>query len=267
MSVTFLSIEEVKVTALQLQERFEGVTAEAEDEISEHEAQDRMFLSKFRKYLQFLPVARRAPHNMFFHESEKAIVAAKNTWKILAVLCRYVDFRNYEIMRQIIIRFCAAPLQERMQKYCERLEGFEKATTVDVYLTAIPEETDKELENAFSKMAVKIDKPASQCTLYEVRKLNEELIKGSSLPSHSVYISSVTNKCVEVVVRFPSSAVGWVLAAMTPNFIHTHHLTEVAVDGEKLTHYESGRDKLVCRYCGVLVHGNAFSTHLMFLTT
>ena len=245
MSVTFLSIEEVKATALELQERFEDVTAKAEDEISEHEAQDRSFLSKFRKYLQFLPLARKAPHDKFFRESEKAIVAAENTREILAILYRYVNFRNYEILHKVIVRFCEVPLRERMKEYRESLEGFEKATTVDVYLTAIPEETDKELENAFSKMVVKIDKPASQCTLYEVRKLNKELIKGSSLPSHSVYISSVTNKCVEVVVRFPSSAVGWVLAAMTPNFIHTHLLTEVAVDGKQLTDNKKQIYKLV----------------------
>ena len=132
-----------------------------------------------------------------------------------------------------------------MQEYCQSLERFEKATPVDVYLIAVPDETSEEVEDAFSKMALKIDKPASECTLYELRKLNEAIIQGSSLCFHSVYISSVADKCVEVVVRFPSSAVGWVLSALTTAFMHTHLLSEVAVGGRQLTVIEVDSDELV----------------------
>ena len=246
-TVTFFSVEKVKTTIVQLEDTFLDVITEAEDELHTQEEQDQRFLSKFRKFLQLLRVARNACHVKFFRESENDILAAKDVRKIMAILCRYLDYRNYEILYCVITKFCTAPLQGRMQDYCKMLEAFEKATTVEVYLIAMPSsEKSKELESAFSEMVVNIDKPASQCTLYEVRKLNEELIKVSSLCSHSVYIGSVANKCVEVVVRFPSSAVGWVLAAMTPDFIHTHHLTEVVVDGKQLTVYQRERRVLVC---------------------
>ena len=110
-------------------------------------------------------------------------------------------------------------------------------TTVDVYICAMP--PDKELEVAFSKMVMKIDKPSSKCTLHEIRKLNEAITEGSSLCSHSVYVSSVTTNCVVVVVRFPSSAAGWVMGSMTPDFMHTHHLIEVALNGKYLTVIEA----------------------------
>ena len=55
-----------------------------------------------------------------------------------------------------------------------------------------------------------------------------------STTSHSVYIGDVSSNCVIVELRFPSSAVGWVLAAMSPDFLKEQKLSEIAVDGRKL---------------------------------
>ena len=247
LAVTAWSIEKVKVTILELEERFADLMSEAEDEISEKENQDGTFLKKFRGRLLLLPVAKKAAHVKFFKESSKKFREAKDTPEILDILRLHSDYRNYEILSQLITRFCSAPLQESMQEYRKKLEGFEKATTVDVYISAIPpEEKSKELEDGFSKMVVKIDKPSSECRLYEIRKLNEAIIEGSYLNPHSVYIGSVSPNCVVVVFRFPTSAVGWVLAAMTRNFMTTHLLTEVAVDGECLTIMTEHMNVLVC---------------------
>ena len=49
-------------------------------------------------------------------------------------------------------------------------------------------------------------------------------------------------------MAFPSSAVGWVLSAMTPAFMHTHLLSEVAVDGRQLTIIEADSHELVSVY-------------------
>ena len=227
------SVAKVKATILQLEERFSVLTANAKIEITKKENQDPSFLEVFRTRLLLLPVSRKSIHAKFFQDSEEEIDEAENTRKIFRIFCRYLNYRNYEILVNIIERFCDAPLQKSMQEYCKMLEEFEMATTVDVYICSMP--PDKELEVAFSKMVMKIDKPSSKCTLYEIRKLNEALAKESSVCSHSVYISSVTTNCVVVVVRFPSSATGWVMGAMTPDFMHTHHLIEVVTDGKYLT--------------------------------
>ena len=236
------SVAKVKATILQLEEMFSDLISDVEDEISEKENHDRRFLKKFRTRLLLLPVSKKSAHAKFFHDSEDEIVEAKNTRKILVILCRYLNYRNYEILVHIIERFCDAPLQKSMQEYCKCLEEFEMATTVDIYICAVP--SDKELEVAFSKMVMKIDKPSSKCTLYEIRMLNEALARESSVCSHSVYVSSVTTNCVVVVVRFPSSAAGWVMGAMTPDFMHTHYLIEVAMDGKHITVIKADRRKL-----------------------
>ena len=242
------SVAKVKATILQLEERFSDLIADAKHEISAKEKQDKKFLEKFRTRLLLLPVSKKSTHAKFFQDSEDEIEEAKNTRKILVILCRYLNYRNYEVLVHIIERFCDAPLQKSVQKYCKMLEEFEMATTVDVYICSMP--PDKELEVAFSKMVLKIDKPSSKCTLYEIRMLNEALAKESSVCSHSVYVSSVTANCVVVVVRFPSSVAGWVMGAMTPDFMHTHHLIEVAMDGECLTIIKADKKELVCVLTG-----------------
>ena len=255
VAVDMRNVANVKATIRRLEKAFSGLTTRTRSALCARESQDKEFLDEFRDHLLNLPVAKKAAHVKFFRESEDDILEARNIRKIFAILSRYWSYRNYEILLKIIESFCD-DLQQKMQEYCQSLERFEKATAVDVYLTAVPDETSEAVENAFLTMAMKIDKLASKCTLYELRKLNEAIIQGSSLCFHSVYISSVADKCVEVVVAFPSSAVGWVLSAMTPAFMHTHLLSEVAVDGRQLTISEADSHKLVSVYfvhCAMMV--------------
>ena len=247
-TVIFWSLEEVKATILQLEDQFSDLLLDTEDEISEKECADKRFLKKFRIRILSLSVAKKCLHVKFFRENEDDIISAKDTRKIIAILCRYIDYRNYEILHHVVSKFCGVPLQENMKKYCLSLETFEMYATVDIYISAVPDEISEEIENGFSEMVVKINKPSSECTLHEVRKLNEATTTKSGLESHSVYISSVAKNCVVVAMRFPSSAVGWVLAAMTPDFIHTQHLTEITMDGKQLTIIQTERQELVCTY-------------------
>ena len=245
-------VSQVRDDIEQFVDSFSDLMFEAQSELCLRESVDPSFLANFCSRLLGLPVAKKATHVKFFRKSEDEILEAKSMRKVFAILNRYVSYRNYEILQHIVKKFCEAALQQKMQGYCQSLERFEKATPVDIYLAAIPDEANEELENAFSKMVVRIDKPASECTLYVIRKLNEAIMQGSSLCSHSVYISSVADRCVEVVVSFPSSAVGWVLSAMTPAFMHTHLLSEVAVDGIQLTIIEADSDVLVSVYLHAL---------------
>ena len=230
---SFWSLEKVEATIEELAKMFGILHAKAGKELSKNE-QDKEFLDEFRSRLLLLPVRKATLHVKFFTANEDEILAAKDTRKILAILCRFVDYRNYEILYYVIITFCCPILKESMKDYCKSLEEFEASTTVEVYLSAVPKEVDEELMNGFSEMVVKIDKPSSQCTLLEVRNLNRKIIEKSTLCSHSVYIGAVSRNCVVVRLRFPSSAVGWVLAAITPDFMTSHRITDVTLDGRQL---------------------------------
>ena len=231
---SFWSLEKVKATIEELEKMFGSLHAKVGKELSHEEHKNEDFLWEFRSRLLLLPVRKATLHVKFFDDNEDKILAAKDTTKILAILCRFVDYRNFEILYYVVVKFCCIPLQENMLKFRKMLEEFETATTVEVYLSAVPDEVDEELMNGFSEMVVKIDKPSAQCTLLEVRKLNKAIIEKSTLCSHSVYIGAVSRNCVVVRLRFPSSAVGWVLAAITPDFMTSHRITDVTLDGRQL---------------------------------
>ncbi|CAI8025363.1 Serine/threonine-protein phosphatase 6 regulatory ankyrin repeat subunit C, partial [Geodia barretti] len=233
--VALRSVADVKSAIFHLKKTFSKLVSRTRSEMCARESQEQEFLDEFRDHLLLLPVSKKAAHVKFFRENEDDILEARNIRKLFAILSRYLTFRNYEILQEIITWFDVAPLQQSMQEYCGMLMKFEMLTPVDVYIGAVPEETDEAMKSAFSQMVLRIEKPASECTLYDLRKLSESIITNSGLSSHSVYLGGVANKCVEVVVRFPPIVVGWVLAALTPHFMTTHHLSEVTVDGSQLT--------------------------------
>ncbi|CAI8013361.1 hypothetical protein GBAR_LOCUS8486 [Geodia barretti] len=241
---SFWTVEKVKSTIQEFRKTFSKLHADVVIEMSNKESENKAILEELRSHLLLLPVRKATLHVKFFDKNEKDIIEAKDARMIMAIPCRYVDYRNNEILLHIVIAFCEEELQKRMKNFCELLEEFEIATTIDVYKKAIPNEVDEEVMNGFSNMIVKIDKPESQYTLHEVRKLNKAIIVKSTLCSHSIYIGAVSRNCVVVRLRFPSSAVGWVLAAITPDFMTTHLLTEVTVDGHQLSLIQAQRYEL-----------------------
>ena len=212
----------------------------------EKESGDPSFLDKFRDRLLGLPVAQKAIHAKFFRENEDEILDARSMRKIFAILTRYCYYRNPEILRELVRKFCEAVLQGKMQEYVHSLERFEKATTVDVYLVAIS--ARESLSLAFTRMTVKINKPPSVCTLHEIRMFKEDLAERASLHSYGMYIESVSESSVRVMLRFPPSCVGWILAALTPDFMTTHLLTDVVVDEKQLAIEHTSQWKLVYAY-------------------
>ena len=240
-------VSQVRNTIDQLTDTFLDLLSDTRSEMCEKESENPKFLDKFRDHLLGLPVAKKATHVKFFRENEDEILDARNMRKIFAILTRYCNFYcNPEILRELVRKFCEAVLQGKMREYCEFLERFEKATTVDVYLVAIS--AGEELSLAFTRMTVKINKPPSVCTLHEIRKMNEALAEKASLQSYGMYIESVSESSVLIVLRFPPSCVGWILAAMTPDFMTTHLLTDVVVDEKQLAIEHTSQEELVYAY-------------------
>ena len=239
-------VSQVRNTIDQLTDTFLDLLSDARSEMCEKESENPKFLDKFRDHLLGLPVAKKATHVKFFRENEDEILDARSMRKIFAILTRYCDYCNPEILRELVRKFCEAVLQGKMREYCEFLERFEKATTVDVFLVAIS--ARKSLSLAFKAMTVKINKPPSVCTLHEIRMFKEDLAERASLHSYGMYIESVSESSVLVVLRFPPSCVGWILAALTPDFMTTHLLTDVVVDEKQLAIEHTSQEELVYAY-------------------
>ena len=206
-------VAQVREGIKHFRDSFLNLLCDTQSEMSLKESVDPSFLKKVVDRLLGLPVAQKAPHVKFFRDSEDDFLKAENVRKLITILKRYCNCFNYEILQVVIINFCEAALQHRMQEYCQSLEIFERGTPVDIYLEAIS--AGPVLSSEFRKMAVTINKPANQCTLYEVRKLKEAIAERASLQPYSVYIDDISVGSVKVELAFPASCVGWILGAMT----------------------------------------------------
>lgn len=248
LAVTPGNVRMVKAKILHLQKTFSKLVSGTRSVMCHQEKQDPTFLENFCDELLTMPVAQKCEHVKFFRDIENEILDAKNVRKIFAILCRYWNYRNYDILENIILWYDNDSLQTKMQEFYRMLEEFEKATPVDVYVIAEP--ANESVKAEFSKMVAKLEKSSSECTLYDLRKLKEEIAGGASLKRYSVYIESESVHCVVVSLSFPRSAVGWVMAGMTSKLMSTHRLTEVAVDGKYLSSKENAKQTglLVCVY-------------------
>ena len=234
----------VKAAIEQFEDEFADIKADTRSSLTEKESQDPKFLHRFRDHLLELPVAKKAIHIKFFYKNEDEILEAKNIQKLFTIISRYCNYSNYEIILHLIKKFCEAALKSRMFLYRDSLIKFEMGTTIDVYLRAVP--THHEVLEAFSQIVVKINKPASACTLHEVRQFSEALAEGADLLLYSVNIERIGKSSVLVVLRIPPTCVKLVRTAITPDFARAHHLTEVTVDGICLPISWEEREMLVC---------------------
>ena len=235
-------VQQVKEKMEQFQESFMSMMSMTRSALCKKESEDSEFIEEFRDYLLFLPLSKKVPHTKFFRESEDDIIKAESVRKLLAILGRYCNHSNYDLLLHLIKKFCNTAEKKRMEDYCDSLEKFEMATPVNVYLAAIS--ASPAISEAFSRMAMKMNKPVSECTLHEIRKLKESLTEKAFLHPYSVYIDTIAESSVLVVLRFPPDCIGWVLAAVTPALIRTHQLMEVALDGKYM--YPTEAPELVC---------------------
>ena len=242
-------VSQVRAEIDRLSDTFSDLMSDTRDEMCMRESVDPAFLDKFRDRLLDLPVAQNAPHAKFFRESEDDFLTAKSMQKMFAILRRYCNYRNYGILREVVRKFCKAVLQRRMQEYCESLEKFEKGTVIDVYLEAIS--AGVILSSEFTKMTVKINKPTSECTLHEIRKLKETIAERASLHSYSVYVGDISESSVQLELGFPGSCVGWILGVFTPDFLATHLLLDVVLGQQHLSILNWPQYKLVCSACAI----------------
>lgn len=223
-------VEDVKASIEHFENEFSELMSDTRSSLSERESQDRKFLDKFRDHLLLLPVTKKATHVMFFLECEDEILEAKNIRKLFAILSRYCNYSNYEIIFIIIKKFGEDTLKKRMMKYQESFERFEVETTIDLYLSAISAHPEGKICRGFNRMAMTIKKPAHVCTLHEVRQLKESIAENASVHSYGVYIEKIDFGSVKVVLFIHSYVASLMKAVMTSEFMHRNFLGEVTLE-------------------------------------
>ena len=213
----------------QLQEEFFDLKSDARQSLTEKEKEDPNLFHKFQHYILDMPVTKKQVHIRFFTRHEEEILDAKNIQKIFVILGRHCNYSNYEIILHIVKKFCHHELKGRMLTYRDSLTRFEKATTVDVYLCAISARPGGEISEGFIRMTMKINKPISECTLYEVRELKESIEEKAALESYAMYIETPGEGSVCVRLLVPWQVHSLVSAVLTSEFREECLLTKVMV--------------------------------------
>ena len=232
-------VAQVKADIEGFKDKFTDLIVDAQMSWFERQAQEQTFFLKFRCYLLALPVSKKASHIKLFQQHRKEILQAKDIDVICDFLSQYSNYTNYEIILHLVKKFCGDKLKTRMIGYRDSFEAFEMGTTIDVYLCAISASSDSELRAGFVKMAMKINKPASACTLHEIRQLRECIAENASLHSYSMYIEPPTEGSVVATFRVPSHCIWFLARAVTPEFTHESGLVDVVLAGQDVTYWQT----------------------------
>ena len=78
-------------------------------------------------------------------------------------------------------------------------------------------------------MAMKINKSIHDCSLHEIRQLKEAMAENASVHTYSMYIESLAESSVLVVLRIHSACAEQVYAAMTPDFTYFNLIDNIEV--------------------------------------
>ena len=219
-------VEVASASMERLKEEFFNIHCDAEGSLLERESKDKKFVVMFKDYLLDLPVTVTKD----MADAAEDILAAENIIRIIAIISRHCDYRNYKIILHIVKRFCNEELKQRMLSYRDSLTAFEKTTTVDVYLCAISARPGGALSAAFRIMTMKIHKVPSECTLHEIRELKESIYEKASLESYadSPVVGSV---CVGLCVP---ERVGWIVGVVLTLDLFSRTLIHHSSLGEEM---------------------------------
>ena len=220
-------VEETRDAIEQFEEEFSDMKFEAQKVLTNKQNENIEFVERFQNHLLNMPVTKKQIHIRFFTRNEDEILNAKTIQKLFAILGRYCNYSNYEIIFHIVKKFCHHELKGRMLRYRDSLTSFEKSTTVDVYLCAISAPPAGKIREGFIRMTMKINKPSSECTLYEIRELKESIEKEASLESYAMYIETPGEGSVHAKLLIPWKLYFLVAGVLTPEFREVHFLTEV----------------------------------------
>ena len=248
------SINKVREEIEYLEDQFFQLTFETRAFLSEKEKQDKNFLEIFAEFLLNFPVAKKAIHAKFFLKNEDEILKAENIRKLFAILGRYCNYCNYEIIVHIVKKFGDVKLQTSIKIYCESITKFEISTSVSAYLLAISARPDGEICRGFEQMAVKINKPTSVCTLHEIRQLKETIEEKASVHSYSMYVGAVLESSVVVQFLVHPACIQMVYdAILSPDFTYFYDVTvvEVSDNGNLYIILYSLLSHGLCQRCGV----------------
>ena len=214
------------------------------------------FLSELRITITTLPLSSMFQHLHFLQDERENVNRAESITEVFDILDRHWNWSDYYLLQRLVAEFGDESLKQEITKYVAELEQFEKATTIQLFNSPILFMQIRNWKHpyAFSRAVMMLQKDASECTLYDIRKLKEELTSKSSLNKGTIYNGDVRTSSVAVEVAFPEDALELIAPALDAAFLKQHHIISVTLDGKPLEEYDE--DYIKVSYCVLnILHG------------
>jgi len=225
----------IKQVTSQLQDKFVSVLTHTKVLFTKKGSRSDEFLSELCITLTTLPLSYKFQHLHFLRKEEERIQNAKSIYELFTILDKHWNWSDYCLLQRLISNFGDDSLKKEMTTYVAELEEFEKATTILLFCSAT-----KHWKHPyyFNKAVIMLQKDASECTLYDIRKLKEDLARESSLNEAAIYYDDVHASLVVVEIVFPQDALELILPAMDAAFLEQHHIISVSIDERPLEEYD-----------------------------
>ena len=244
-----------KVT--RLERKFVSILTNTKILFSKKEAKSVNFLIKLRHTLTSIPKLSKFKSLKFLRAERKAINSAKNTDDIFTILDEQWNWNDYYLLQQLITEFGDSTLQKEMTCYLAKLHHFEKATTIQEISKAVD---GWKCPRHFRKIVLTLKDEASKFTLYDVRRLKENLSSKAPLNDCIKFLlQSIHASEVVLTLAFPEDALEFIPPALNEDFIEKFSIKSIILDDMPLTAYTEEYVKVSINttfehvYCGSTV--------------
>ena len=242
-----VTIKRLRSKAIRLEDKFVSVLENTKVLFSIREGKSDYFLLQLRHTLTSLPVSSQFKCLKYLRAERKAINNAKSTDDIFSILDDFWNWSDYYLLQKLITKFGDSKLQQDMSCYVAKLHRFEKATTIQEISKTV---VGWKCPRRFRKVVLTLKDEASKITLYDIRRLREELSSDAPLKECVRFLLKSSHASeVVITLAFPPEALDLIPAALSEAFHKKYRIKSVILDDMPLTAYTDEYVKVsTCRH-------------------
>ena len=219
-----------------LVDMYDDLVAKAGVFLSRQQAISPDFLIEFRTRVAVLPTSLKYQHKYFLAHHSSQIAKATTVEEILCILNTYCNFLNCSLLVHIINKFGDEELQKQLSSYTQALQSFRLRTKISDFIKAC--KGNPNLPPEFVVIKTKMGSEWQHRTLEEAEEYRKSIAHDSSVANYALYLVAADLGSIYLVWSVPSHAIGFVVVAMSSEFLKHHCIEEVTIDGQDLKEYK-----------------------------
>ena len=197
-SSTFLSLAEIESQMELLENEFEALKDDVYESIKDQP------VDRFKAKLTSFKVRDKEYHMDYMKKAIRKKVTVTDIW---VSLNKYFNFLNHTILQHILTKFTDRTLQQRMDRYKDKLHIFFRQTRLCDFLQCWPLLEQSPPTEELRQFVVKSTKNWDTCTLEDLDNMKGRIATMLLLPDFLLILEKASRGCVEVTFSIPLSLV------------------------------------------------------------